>query len=190
MRQKFGALLATLILALSDFSAAANAIEEEQRADNIFVTPGAEASFHLEEDGSLILISGGAAQLSAFEARAARHYVGAQPPSAPVPNADVISAEDAGYPAPNEIARDQLTVRLVQALDAPDMILIIENGYDKALRYHAVLHAGSRSARTDVCIIPPGRYGFEHWPFAFEAVELYSFELSDWRDGDPIPCTE
>src|SRR5689334_20575165 len=51
-----------------------------------------------------------------------------------------------------------------------DMLLSLENGYEGALRYHAVLHKGDRSQTTDVCIVLPRKQGFEEWPYLFDRI--------------------
>jgi hypothetical protein len=69
-----------------------------------------------------------------------------------------------------------------------DMLLSIENGYDGALRYRAVLHRGGNATPTDVCIVLPLKRGFEHWPYPFDRVELSDLRIVPWHEGDTITC--
>ena len=68
------------------------------------------------------------------------------------------------------------------------MLLGLENGYEGALRYHAVFHKGDRAQSTDVCIVLPRKRGFEEWPYFFDRIELSDFRLIPWHDGDAVPC--
>jgi hypothetical protein len=69
-----------------------------------------------------------------------------------------------------------------------EMLLSLENGYDGALRYRAVLRSGDRSTPTDVCIVIPHKFGFEHWPYPFDRIELSDLRVIPWHEGDPVTC--
>jgi hypothetical protein len=69
-----------------------------------------------------------------------------------------------------------------------DMMLGIENGYDGALRYKAVMRRGGRSQPTDVCIIIPLKRGYEQWPYLFDGIELSDFHIIPWHEGDAVSC--
>jgi hypothetical protein len=69
-----------------------------------------------------------------------------------------------------------------------DMLLSIENGYDGALSYKAVLRRGDGATPTDVCIVMPLKRGFEQWPYPFDRIELSGFRLIPWHEGDSISC--
>jgi hypothetical protein len=69
-----------------------------------------------------------------------------------------------------------------------DMLLSIENGYDGALRYKAVMRRGNGAKPTDVCIVMPLKRGYEQWPFPFDRIELSDFRLIPWHQGDGISC--
>lgn len=93
---------------------------------------------------------------------------------------------EAPRPADNQL---QITMRHVPGIrsGSPDnTVLLIRNGYDSALRYHAVMHAGARSAATDVCESAPHRLGVEHWPYELDELDLSDLQLVAF-DGT-IPC--
>src|SRR3954447_9173682 len=69
-----------------------------------------------------------------------------------------------------------------------EMLLSLENGYDGALQYRALLRNGDRSMPTDVCIVMPHKFGFEHWPYPFERVELSDLRIVPWHEGDAVTC--
>lgn len=69
-----------------------------------------------------------------------------------------------------------------------DSVLLILNGYDQGLTYRATITARGRSAPTDVCLVMPGKRGYEHWPYAIDKVELTALTLVDWSPEDGVPC--
>ncbi|MEA3034934.1 MAG: hypothetical protein QOH04_693 [Sphingomonadales bacterium] len=69
-----------------------------------------------------------------------------------------------------------------------EMMLSLENGYDGALRYRAALRNGDRSMPTDVCIVLPHKFGFEHLPYPYERVEISELRVIPWHEGDAVTC--
>ena len=65
-------------------------------------------------------------------------------------------------------------------------LLVIENGYDRAIAYRAQMIRGNEARPTDVCIVMPHKHGFEHWPFVIDRLEISEMHFVDWRIGDPI----
>jgi hypothetical protein len=39
-----------------------------------------------------------------------------------------------------------------------------------------------------VCIVLPGKRGYEHWPYPIEKIELSEFTVEPWKEGDPVTC--
>jgi hypothetical protein len=103
-----------------------------------------------------------------------------------------IAANSSKAPPPVAPGAVRISLRLVQPpiskSPTGDMLLTIENGYDGALRYKAVMHRGDRAAPTDVCIVIPLKRGYEHWPYPFDRIELSNFSLVPWHAGDNISC--
>jgi hypothetical protein len=69
-----------------------------------------------------------------------------------------------------------------------DSVLVMLNGYDQGLTYRATIFVKGRSGPTDVCLVMPGRRGYEHWPYAIDRIELTAFQFEDWKPGNPVPC--
>jgi hypothetical protein len=85
------------------------------------------------------------------------------------------------------IAREALTLRFI-VLDGKATMLALENGYDEGLVYRATIEVKGRSQPTDVCLVLPGKRGYEHWPYAITKITLHHFSRVHWSDGDPLPC--
>lgn len=82
----------------------------------------------------------------------------------------------------------KIVLHFIRTPGKDQSLLSIQNGYDQALVYRAVMHVGTKSAPTDVCLVIPGKIGTEHWPFAIDALDLSELHLVAWKAGDPIPC--
>ncbi|HEY0311828.1 MAG TPA: hypothetical protein VGC56_04975 [Allosphingosinicella sp.] len=93
-------------------------------------------------------------------------------------------------PPPTRIARGQIrfTFRDVAGRTPHEALLTIENGYRQGLTYTAVIGLGGRSKPTDVCLVLPGKRGYEHWPFPLDRIELANLRLRPWREGDAVTC--
>jgi hypothetical protein len=92
---------------------------------------------------------------------------------------------------PDPIAGGQVRVslfKLTRRDGAVETLLVLENGYNQALRYRARMRSDGRSRPTDVCTVLPRLRGYEHWPHAIERIELSEFELVPYRQGMPPVC--
>lgn len=69
-----------------------------------------------------------------------------------------------------------------------DSVLVILNGYERALVYRARITVRGKTGPTDVCLVMPGKRGYEHWPYAIERIELTALTLVDWSPEDGITC--
>lgn len=96
----------------------------------------------------------------------------------------VLNSED--HPMP-DIVPDKIEIVFVVIGDK-DSVLAILNGYDRALVYRAKIAVRGKAGPTDVCLVMPGRRGYEHWPYAIERIELTALTLVDWSPEDGIPC--
>jgi hypothetical protein len=67
-------------------------------------------------------------------------------------------------------------------------LLVLENGYDRAIAYRARMTRGDRTAATDVCIVVPRRHDFEHWPHPIDRLEIYDFRFVEWKPGETVTC--
>ena len=59
------------------------------------------------------------------------------------------------------------------------MMLLVENGYDRAFTYRARMVQGRRSARTSTCTTLPGLMTIENWRHQIDRLELSEPLLSD-----------
>jgi hypothetical protein len=156
-------------------------------AASVTLKTGETALVRIAPDGAVSVESRGPAPaMSGFEAESLRQMAGTAVPegSGPLPPVAIT-----GRKAPPVAAgRVRLTLREVAGKTPHDAMLSIENGYDRGFRYRAVMRRGTRSAPTDVCMVLPGKPGFEHWPFQIDAVDLADLRLVAWKPGDALPC--
>jgi hypothetical protein len=75
-----------------------------------------------------------------------------------------------------------------QSIAGRHSLLVIENGYDRAIVYRAWMTWARQTRPTDVCLVTPNQHGFEHGPFPIDRLEISEVRFVDWRQGDPQPC--
>ena len=155
----------------------------------VSIAPGESLLLQVSDRGSATVEARGAAPaLTPFDTRAVRDMVGSPtPPSGTIAPARGINDEGAKAvpPAPGRL---RVTFRTLPGKSAKDSVLAVENGYELAVRYRVVIHVGPRSGATDVCIVPPGKRGYEHWPYAIDRLDVGGFQFVAWKEGDPITC--
>jgi hypothetical protein len=74
-----------------------------------------------------------------------------------------------------------------KAASAPGMLLTVENGYSRALAYHAAMVTMKDVRPTDVCQVGPKLASFENWPEPFPIIDLSGFQLVD-GDAAKLVC--
>lgn len=163
---------------------AAPAAAQETRP-TVSLQPGDAATVRLGPQGDAGAVDRNGARWTAHDLAVARHMVGQPIPDAPVPTAEPIPGEN--MPAPSPITPNQIRLRF-HAIADRHTLLIIENGYDHAIVYRARMRRDGRELATDVCLIMPGRRGYEHWPHMIERLDLSDFRVEDWQEGSPVPC--
>lgn len=85
------------------------------------------------------------------------------------------------------IAHNEIYIRFIEFGGEHGRLLLIENGYDLALQYSAVLVAGYRLTPTDVCTVRPQLRGLEFWPNPSDGIQLSVLTLMPWaKDQRPI----
>ena len=167
------------------------AVAAAQAPRSVTIAAGSSVVVHVAPDGSLWSAAPTpASPMNGFEAAAL-----AQMRATPLTDSQVQPAVplDGGSAPTPKIKSGELRITLralapTGANPKGEMLLEIENGYDGALRYRAVLRNGDRSQPTDVCIVMPRKFGFEHWPYPFERVELSDFRVIPWHEGDGVTC--
>ena len=75
-----------------------------------------------------------------------------------------------------------------EVVEGKDTVLAIRNGYPQGLTYRARITRAGRSGPTDVCLVMPGKRGYEHWPYVIDKIELTELTLVDWKAEDGVPC--
>ncbi len=102
-------------------------------------------------------------------------------------DAALVSREaDIGLPDP--VPPNEIRVAFRQIGESDHRLLVISNGYDRALAYRAYVHVDGKDQYTDVCTVPPGVHGFEHWPYASDRITLVDLRLEPWQEGQQPRC--
>lgn len=81
--------------------------------------------------------------------------------------------------------RIRLTFR---ALKRGHRLLVVENGYARALAYKAVMKVGKSWRTTDVCRVHPGVHNFEWWPEPVKTISVSRLQLVAWAEGQTPIC--
>lgn len=156
-----------------------------QPAETVRLTPGDAAVIHIDGGTISADIRRGGARWTALDIAAARHMAGQAPIDVPATSPTTLPGDQ--MPEAPAIARGEIRMRMHDVAGQHTM-LVIENGYDRALVFHARMTRGNRSQATDVCLVVPNNRSFEHWPEPLDSLELSQLVQVDWREGDPVPC--
>jgi hypothetical protein len=149
------------------------------------LAPGDSIVLHFDEGGRVGPPERAPVQWTPLDVAAARHLSGQPIPDAPVPNAEPLPQDL--VPEVPSIVPGEIRMRFHDIAGRHTM-LVIENGYGRALVFRARLTTAGRTAPTDVCLVRPNNRSFEHWPEAIIRIELSQLVQVDWREGDPVPC--
>ena len=170
-------LAASILLAAPAFA---------QPRASVALAPGDAAEFRVHPDGAVVVAEErGRAEWTAFDVAAARHLSGLPIPDRAVPFGTLVGGDV--VPPPPPIAPDMVRLKFL-SIAGRHSLLVIENGYDRAIVYRAQIIRGNEARPTDVCIVIPRKHGFEHWPFVIERLAISDMHFVDWREGDPVPC--
>lgn len=157
-----------------------------QSRASVTLEPGDAATFRLDPDGAATVSrQAGRAEWTPFDVAAARHLSGLPIPAQAVPFGTIVGADV--LPPPPPIEPDVVRVKFL-SIAGRHSLLVIENGYDRAIAYRARMTSGGQTRPTDVCFVIPRKHGFEHWPQVIDRLELSDMHFVPWREGDPIPC--
>lgn len=145
----------------------------------IILRPGERVAISME--GPAQVAERGEAIPRPLDLAAAEHLAGVTPPPAPV-------TEAAPLPVPgrNDLVEDRVVVRWIDA-GPRQTLMVLDNGYDRAVRYRAAIVVNGRETPTDVCLLLPSKSTYENWPYASEQIALSDFAFVDW-DGGRVPC--
>lgn len=152
----------------------------------ITLVPEDMVTLWLDESGAtLTRLEASHAPWRPFDLAVARHLSGLPPPKEPAPAVPLASG-GAIPPAPPVLAH-RLGLRFM-SIAGQHSILIVENGFDRAVTFRARMTRGANTVATDVCLVVPMRYGFEHWPHPIDRIEISDIRFVPWHEGDPVPC--
>ena len=173
-------IVACLLAALLSAAPAA-----AQQSGSVRLAPGDAAVVRITAGTVSADVQRGAARWTPLDIAAARHLSGQAPIDVPATTPQDLPADQ--MPPPPPIVPGEIRMRL-HDIAGQHTMLIIENGYDRALIFHARMTSGDRSTATDVCLVVPNNRSFEHWPHPIDRLELSQLVQVDWRQGDPVPC--
>lgn len=104
------------------------------------------------------------------------------------PVAEPMAAGEMGLPVPPEVTSGMIRITFAAVAEGRETVLLIENGYDRAFIYRAVINRDGQSRPTDVCTVMPGIRGHEHWPYDIDSIALTGFRLEPWNESQGIRC--
>jgi len=176
-----------LTLALAVLALGLAAPSFAQDVDAISLVPEEAVLVHLDADGNSVgPRERSRAEWTPFDLAVARHAAGLPSVQESVPVATPMM-RDSDLPAPRLILPSALRVRFMM-IAGQHSVLILENGYDRALVFRARMTRGGETRSTDVCLVPANQRSFEHWPHPIERIDLDAFRFVAWQPGGPPPC--
>ncbi|MDG2533557.1 hypothetical protein P6144_07865 [Sphingomonas sp. HITSZ_GF] len=155
-------------------------------AQGVTLARGEEVVLEISDD-DLADAALGPASATPFEVALGRQVGGVKLPEAPVTQGQPMPHNSALPAAPVPVA-GQARFRFLPVPETGGSLLIIHNGYAKALSYQARITSKGKAQPTDVCLVVPGKLGVEYWPYAISAIEVSAFKLVDWKAEDGVPC--
>ena len=152
----------------------------------VTLRPGEAVTIRYDDGGPVGAPERGRAEWTPFTVYAAQQLAGQTPPDAPQAYAQPIGHES-DAPDPERPAPGQIRLRFL-SIGGRHTLLVVENGLQRALAYRARMTSRGRTQPTDVCIVPPGVGGFEHWPHPIDTIELSDFRIVAWQPGQAPTC--
>jgi hypothetical protein len=156
-------------------------------ARDLNLRPGEQVVVEIDADGAMTVAAGDVTRISREEQAGIVDAV-ARNPGAQGPNSVGVNGAEFGV---KPVESDKLRISFIDlaSIGMPDdRLLVIENGYGRALRYRAVISRGTRSQPTDVCTVLPTLRGYEHWPYPIDAIELSDLALVPYQEGTAPVC--
>lgn len=158
-----------------------------QPAGTVALAPDEGASFHLDAAGAIADTAvREPATWRPIDVVAGRQLAGTPIPDAPVPNSTPVIGDPGALAAP-PVEPNVVHVKFL-SIAGRHSLLVVENGYDRAIFYRARITSHGRSQLTDVCIVTPHYRTFEHWPYPIDRMEISEMRFVDWKGGDTVPC--
>lgn len=176
-----------ILAAAALWTLAACAAAPEPANDRATVGLGESVLARVEGAAVQVIERTPAGALTPFEQRAAGHLGSGHYDWASGPTAAPMTAHP-DDPPPAPVRANAVRIRFMAVPGRNETLLVIENGYDRAFVYRALITVRGRTEATDVCLVRPGLRGIEHWPYAIERIEIYEVTLQPWQDGDRVSC--
>lgn len=158
-----------------------------QAQDGVRVARGEDAAFTLGVEGTPSHVTvRQAGALTPYEIAVGTEFVRGDHKDAIGPNG-IPARDDGTRPAAPRPVAGMVRARFTTVPGTDHSLLVIENGYDRALVYKAVMFRNGAHP-TDVCLVMPGKVGLEHWPYPIDAIEMRANVLVPWTPADGIRC--
>jgi hypothetical protein len=176
-----------MLLAMGSVPLAASA---DSRAAGFPIPMGMALTLSVEpEPATPTLVTGIAhASMSDADRAIAAKFAGGGYNWAQGPRSAVIESGTDGIPRLAEVRPGQARFSFVSLKPPGRSLLIIENGYAEALVYRARITVKGKPTPTDVCLVLPGKRGYEHWPFLIEKIEIGGLARRKWTEGEGVTC--
>lgn len=158
-----------------------------QSAGVVTVPVGTSVTLRADDALSFRVASTGTATLDAYGAAAAKR-LGGVPCDTPTCAPIIRQRGDLGLPAAPVVSSGVVRASFLALPKVGHSLLVIENGYGRALVYRARITVKGRTTPTDVCLVLNRRRGYEHWPYAIDRIELSALRLVQHDPARPLPC--
>ncbi len=168
-------------------AAMAAALTPSSAAAQMAIAINETVTIRVDDSGEARIVARGPAKPSAYDQAVIKGFFAGAFDEAV---GDKSVSVDAAGPLPPEPPMPQFEVRVtfVAVADGKEAILIVENGYDEAFRYHTNVSGEGRVYQPDVCMVAPHRRGYERFPVVLDRGTLQGLERVTWSRGDPLPC--
>lgn len=147
------------------------------------LSPGQSISIALSSSNEVRVLGARQAELADNDRLVIRQLIGT---TCNTPQCAPVAVPDTG-PKPSPISSGEIKISFM-IVEGKHSVLIIENGYDRAVTYRARISNSGQEAATDVCLVLPLKRGYEHWPYAIDRITLSDVSLRPWSEGDEITC--
>jgi hypothetical protein len=156
-------------------------------AQPISLRPGETVIILMDDGGQANVAARGAARARArFEKAAIAAYYDGFFAGIHGSKSKQFGTED-GFPEAGNIHPGVIRLTF-RALKRGHRMLLVENGYGRAVAYRAIMKVGKVWRTTDVCQAYPGVRNFEWWPEPIEAIAVSGLKLVAWSEGKAPIC--
>jgi hypothetical protein len=180
-----------LLIAVAGLMGLAAPAHAADAPGKVSLRPGEQTIVLIDDGGRVTVAKGGPARMSEYDRAAVFELLRNHPDA--VGSIAAIHTEDDGHlPPPPPVERGAVRISFLAVAatgkESESRLLLVENGYDRGLRYRAIISRSARNEPTDVCVVIPERRGYEHWPYPIDRIELSGLTLFSLREGDPLTC--